>query len=195
MLFLYEKPHENFDEAIKSPFYADEINSFNLVASEGDGYSKVYTCVTAIVFAIIGGVAELLLIGLVCSSLILLIKPENKSEVLLMKKELIFAPVLLAVGVLLFLLKATGMTAHIVISVVGVLALIAYTVLTRKDWKIPALEVIMRGFYGIALITGIVINNVHGIVALSIIHKISAVLFVVLIIVLLAHKVITNKKA
>ena len=150
---------------------------------------------SAIVFAVIGAAVELVLIGLVCSSLILLMKSENKSEVSLMKKELIFAPVLLAVGVLLFLLKATGMTAHIVISVVGILALIAYTVLTRKDWKIPALEVIMRGFYGVALITGIVIKNVHGIAALSIIHKISAVLFVVLIIVLLTHKVITNKKA
>ena len=34
----------------------------------------------------------------------------------------------------------------------------------------------------VALITGAVIMNVHGIVALSIIHKISAVLFVVFLI-------------
>lgn len=186
--------NENFDEAIKAPFYADEINAFNLVASEGDGYSIIYTCMPAIIIAVVGGVAELLLIGLVCASLILLIKSENKTEVLSMKKDLIFAPVLLAIGVLLFLLKSTGMTAHIVISVVGILALIVYTALTRKEWKIPALEVVMRAFYGIALITGIVIKNVHGIAALSVIHKISAALFVVLIIVLLAHKVITNKK-
>lgn len=186
--------NENFDEAIKAPFYADEINAFNLVASEGDGYSIIYTCMPAIIIAVVGGVAELILIGLVCASLILLIKSENKTEVLSMKKDLIFAPVLLAIGVLLFLLKSTGMTAHIVISVVGILALIVYTALTRKEWKIPALEVVMRAFYGIALITGIVIKNVHGIAALSVIHKISAALFVVLIIVLLAHKVITNKK-
>ena len=112
-----------------------------------------------------------------------------------MKKDLIFAPIMLIVGVLLFLLRATGMTAHIVISVIGVLALIAYTVLTKKQWKIPVFEVLMRAFYGIALITGIVIMNVHGIVALSIIHKVSAVLFMGLIIVLLTHKVATNKKA
>ena len=31
-----------------------------------------------------------------------------------MKKDLIFAPVLLVIGVLLGLLKVTGMTAHIV---------------------------------------------------------------------------------
>ena len=112
-----------------------------------------------------------------------------------MKKDLIFTPAMLLVGVLLFLLRATGMTAHIAISVIGVLVLIAYTVLTKKDWKIPALEIIMRAFYGIALITGIVIMNVHGIVALSVIHKVCAVLFMALIIVLLTHKVATKKKA
>ena len=112
-----------------------------------------------------------------------------------MKKDLIFAPIMLLMGVLLFLLRATGMTAHIVISVIGVLALIAYTVSTKKKWKIPALEVLMRAFYGIALITGIVIMNVHGIAALAIIHKACAVLFMALIIILLTHKIATNKKA
>ena len=112
-----------------------------------------------------------------------------------MKKDLIFTPAMLLIGVLLFLLRATGMSAHIAISAVGVLVLIAYTVLTRKDWKIPALEIVMRMFYGIALITGIVIMNVHGIAAVSIIHKASAVLFMALIVVLLTHKVATNKKA
>ena len=112
-----------------------------------------------------------------------------------MKKDLIFAPIMLLIGVLLFLLRATGMTVHIVISVIGVLALIAYTVLTKKEWKIPALEVLMRAFYGIALITGIVIMNVHGIAALAIIHKACAVLFMALIIILLTHKIATNKKS
>lgn len=112
-----------------------------------------------------------------------------------MEKDLIFAPIMLLIGVLLFLLRATGMTAHIAISVVGILVLIAYTVLTKKDWKIPALEIIMRAFYGVALITGIVILNVHGIAALAVIHKVSAVLFMALIIVLLTHKLVTTKKA
>jgi hypothetical protein len=112
-----------------------------------------------------------------------------------MKKDLIFAPAMLLIGALLFLLRATGMTAHIAVSVIGVLVLVVYAVLTKKEWKIPALEIIMRAFYGIALITGIVIMNVHGIAALAIIHKASAVLFMVLMIVLLVHKVATNKKA
>ena len=112
-----------------------------------------------------------------------------------MKKDLIFAPVMLVIGVLLFLLRATGMTAHIAISVVGILVLAAYTAATKKDWKIPALEIIMRAFYGIALITGIVILNVYGIAALSIIHKASAALFVLLLVVLSVHKLIASKKA
>ena len=112
-----------------------------------------------------------------------------------MKKDLIFSSILLIVGLLLFLLRATGMTAHIAISVIGVLVLIVYAVLTRKEWKIPALEIIMRAFYGIALITGIVIMNVHGVAALAIIHKVSAALFVVALVVLFVHKLMKTKKA
>ena len=112
-----------------------------------------------------------------------------------MKKDLIFAPAMLIIGAFLFLLRTTGMTAHIAISVIGILVLIAYTVLTKKEWKIPALEVIMRAFYGVALITGIVIMNVHGIVALALIHKLSAVLFLAMLVVLLVSKAASNKKA
>ena len=112
-----------------------------------------------------------------------------------MKKDLIFSPIMIAIGVLLFLLRSTGLNAHIAISVVGVVTLIAYSVLTKKDWKLPALEIIMRAFYGIALISGIVIMNAHGIAAIAIIHKICAVLFMALLIILLTHKVATNKKA
>ena len=112
-----------------------------------------------------------------------------------MKKDLIFAPAMLVIGVLLFLLRATGMTAHIVVSVIGVLVLIAYAVLTKKEWKIPALEIIMRAFYGIALISGIVVLNEPGIAALAIIHKISAVLFLALLVVLFVSKAASKKKA
>ena len=111
-----------------------------------------------------------------------------------MKKDLIFAPVLLALGAALFLLRATGMTAHIAVSIVGVLVLAAYTVLSRRDWRFPALEIAMRAFYGIALITGIVLMNVKGIVALAIVHKAGAALFVASLAILLVHKLIASKK-
>ena len=111
-----------------------------------------------------------------------------------MKKDLIFAPILLLVGVALCLLKLTGMTAHIAISVVGIVALAVYTALTVKTWKIPALEIAMRAFYGIALITGVVIMNVDGLAALAIVHKVSAVVFMALIVVVLVSKAALNKK-
>lgn len=112
-----------------------------------------------------------------------------------MKKDLIFAPVMLIIGALLFLLKTTGMTAHIALSVIGVLVLIAYAVATKKDWKLPALEIIMRAFYGIALITGVVIMNISGIVALAVIHKASAMLFLALLVVLFVYKLASSKRA
>ena len=111
-----------------------------------------------------------------------------------MKKDFIFAPIMLVVGILLFLLRATGLTAHIVISVIGVALLVAYAVLTKKEWRIPALEIAMRACYGVALITGIVIMNVAGVAALAVIHKIFAALFVVLLIALFVHKIVASKK-
>ena len=110
-----------------------------------------------------------------------------------MKKDLIFAPILLLIGVALFLLKWTGLIAHIAVSVVGILALVLYTVLTKKEWKIPALEIVMRACYGIALITGIILMNLHGIAALAIAHKVGAALFVLLLAVVSAHKLIAKK--
>lgn len=111
-----------------------------------------------------------------------------------MKKDLIFAPVLLAIGVALGLLKLTGMTAHIALSVVGVLVLAAYTVLTRKEWKVLALEIAMRASYGIALVSGIALK-IRYIVAVGVVHKVFAALFVVALIALLVQKWITAKKA
>ena len=107
-----------------------------------------------------------------------------------MKKNLLFIIPMIVVAVLLFMLRATGMKVHIAVSVVGLVLLIAYTLATKKEWKCPALEIIQRVCYGIALITGVVLMNVHGIAAISIIHKISAILFAVLWIGVEVHKII-----
>jgi hypothetical protein len=101
---------------------------------------------------------------------------------------------LILIGILLFLMKTTGLGAHIAISIVGVLALGVYTSLTKKEWKIPALEVLMRLFYGIALIIGIVLMNVHGIAALALVHKICCGLFMALVVVLFVTKLATKKE-
>jgi phosphatidylserine synthase len=110
-----------------------------------------------------------------------------------MKKDIIFAPIMLLIGILMFMLKATGITAHIAISVAGILVLAAYTATTKKTWKIPALEILMRIFYGVALITGVVLMNVYGVAALSVAHKASAGLFVILLVILFVHKLIKTR--
>ena len=112
-----------------------------------------------------------------------------------MKKDLIFAPVLSLIAVVLFLLRFTGMSVHIAVSVVGAIVLVAYTVLTKKEWRIPALEIATRACYGVALITGVIIMKAHGIKALGIIHKMGATLFLVGIIALLLTKSLARKKA
>ena len=83
---------------------------------------------------------------------------------------------------------------HIVISIVGVIVLIAFTATTKSDWKIPVLEILMRLFYGVALITGIIVMNVHGVKVLTFIHRSTASVFIALLIGLCVHKLILNKK-
>ena len=107
-----------------------------------------------------------------------------------MKKNVLFLIPMVVIAALLFMLRATGMVAHIAVSVAGVLVLVAYALTTKKEWKCPALEVIYRALYAIALITGVVLINVHGTAVISIVHKISAVLFAVLLIVTEIHKTI-----
>ena len=111
-----------------------------------------------------------------------------------MKKDLIFAPILLAIGILLGLLKVTGLAAHIAISLVGVALLVVYAVLTKKEWKIPALEIAMRACYGVALITGIVVMKAAGVAVLAVMHKLFAMAFIVLLVALFAQKLVTSKK-
>jgi O-antigen/teichoic acid export membrane protein len=105
-----------------------------------------------------------------------------------MKKNTVFSALILIIGVLLFLLRATGMTAHIALSVVGLALLVVYTVMTKKEWKTPALEILMRLCYAIALISGVVMMNVHGVAVFAIVHKACAALFVILFVVLFALK-------
>jgi hypothetical protein len=112
-----------------------------------------------------------------------------------MKKDLIYAPAMLAVGILLFLFKATGLPVHIAVSVLGLFVLAAYTAVTKKGWKLPALEIIMRACYGVALITGPIVMKINDILALQIAHRASAALFGVLLVVLFVHKLIVNKKS
>ena len=107
-----------------------------------------------------------------------------------MKKNVLFLIPMIVVAVLLFMLRATGMKAHIALSVVGLVVLVAYALATKKSWKCPVLEILQRVCYAIALITGVVLMNVHGIAVVSIVHKLGAALFVILLIATEIHKAI-----
>ena len=111
-----------------------------------------------------------------------------------MKKNLLFLIPMIIVAVLLFMLRSTGIKVHFALSVVGLVLLIAYTVATKKEWKKPVLEILERVCYAIALVTGVVLMNVHGIEAVSIVHKISAALFVILLINTEIQKALKNNR-
>ena len=107
-----------------------------------------------------------------------------------MKKDLMFLVSMIIVSVLLFLLRFTGLIPHIVLSVIGLLIMIALTVKNTENWKIPALEIVMRVLYFVAIVSGGLIMKLHNLPALSIVHKVCAVLFVVLLLVLYIPKLI-----
>ena len=107
-----------------------------------------------------------------------------------MKKNLIFLVSMVIVSVLLFLLRYTGLVPHIIVSVIGLVLMISLTVKNTKSWKIPALEVIMRIAYFVAIVTGGLIMKIQNVPMLSVGHKIGAVIFVILLLVLYIPKVI-----
>ena len=107
-----------------------------------------------------------------------------------MKKNLLFVIPMIIVAVLLFMLRATGMKVHIAISVIGLLILAAYALATKKDWKCPALEILHRVCYAIALISGIALKGGGTFAAIPMVHKISAALFAVILVVTEIHKAI-----
>ena len=111
-----------------------------------------------------------------------------------LKKTLVFSALILIIGILLCLLKVTGMPAHIALAVAGLVLLVAHTVMTKKQWQVPALEILTRVCYGIALITGVVLMKVSGVAALAVVHKIGAAAFGVLFIVLFVLKLRSKAK-
>ena len=100
----------------------------------------------------------------------------------------LFFFLMLAISILLFLLRVTGMTAHIALSVVGIIALVAFAVITKKEWKKPALEILLRVLFAVAVITGIVILKIAAAPVVAIVHKVAAAAFVVVLLILYLPK-------
>ena len=105
-----------------------------------------------------------------------------------MNKNCLFMISMIAVSALLFLLRVTGLAAHIVVSVLGLVIMIPSTLKTKKEWTKAPLEILMRLMYLVAIVTGGMLMKVHGIAALGMVHKIGAALFLVLLLVLYIPK-------
>lgn len=83
----YEKEVEwinsNFEKAInpvETPFYAGKINAFGLTSEGPDGFKVDYDCSNAVVFAVVGGVVEAMLIALTCVSYLFWKKSKCKEQ-------------------------------------------------------------------------------------------------------------------
>lgn len=105
-----------------------------------------------------------------------------------MNKNRFFLISILVVTALLFLLRFTGLIPHIAVSVIGLAIMIPITLKTKSQWKIPTLEVIMRVMYLVAIISGGMLMKLFNIAALVTVHKVSAVAFLVLLLVLYVPK-------
>ena len=98
-------------------------------------------------------------------------------------KNKVFFFLMLAISILLFLLRVTGMAAHIALSVVGIVALVAFAVMTKKEWTKPALEILLRVLFAVAVISGIVMMATSAAAVVAIVHKAAAAVFVVMLLV------------
>lgn len=98
-------------------------------------------------------------------------------------KNKVFFFLMLAVSVLLFLLRVTGMGAHIALSVIGIVSPVAFAVMTKKEWQKPAFEILMRVLFAVAVISGIVILKGAAVAALAIVHKAAAAAFLVVLLI------------
>ena len=105
-----------------------------------------------------------------------------------MNKNRIFLIAMSVISVLLFLLRVTGRPAHFAIAAIGLVVMVPLTAATRKEWKKPAPEVLMRVMYLVALVTGGPLMKASDVPVLGIVHKVAAALFVVLLLVLYVPK-------
>ena len=97
-----------------------------------------------------------------------------------MNKNRFFLGAMLLVSILLFLLRLTGLVPHVIVSVIGLAVMIPITLKTKAEWTKPALEILMRVMYLVAIVTGGLLMKVHGVAALGIAHKAGAALLLAL---------------
>lgn len=103
------------------------------------------------------------------------------------------------VSILLFLLKFTGMNIHIFLGIAGLILTIVYTLMIKKDFKeytktSVVIEVLMRVFYAIALISGFLLKIIEVKLIVAKVHKIAAVIFSILLLITSIKKLMAKKQ-
>ena len=109
-----------------------------------------------------------------------------------MNKNRFFMISMLIINMLLSMMRITGLIPHIIVSVIGLTIMILLTIQTKSEWKKPALEILMRTLYLVAIISGGMLMKIHGVSVLGFVHKISSLLFLILLLILYIPK--WNKK-
>ncbi|MDO4739813.1 MAG: hypothetical protein Q4A66_04020 [Eubacteriales bacterium] len=110
-----------------------------------------------------------------------------------MNKNAIYLISMLVVLAALFLFRMTGLTAHIVLSVIGLVLSVVFTAATRKEWTMPALEIAMRVLFVLAFISGLLLVKGVNAPIIGVLHKVFPVLFAVLLVALNAKKAFAKK--
>ena len=116
-----------------------------------------------------------------------------------MIKTILYTIFMIIILILLFLLKVTGMKLHIVFGILALIITITYTLLIRKNLKEYSkksiiMEILMRICLAIALITGFLFKPFGTVFVISIIHKIAAIVFTILLLAININKIFIKKK-
>ena len=115
-----------------------------------------------------------------------------------MIKTILYAIFMTIISILLFLLKVTGMKLHIALGILAVIITIVYTLLIRKNLKEYSkkslvMEILMRICLAVALISGFLLKPFKAVFVISIIHKMAAIFFVILLFVININKIFIKK--
>ena len=115
-----------------------------------------------------------------------------------MLKTILYTISMIIISVLLFSLKITGMKMHIVLGLLALIITIVYTLLIRKSLKefskkSIVKEILMRVCLAIALISGFLLKPFGTVLVISIVHKIAAIVFTMLLLVININKIFIKK--
>lgn len=115
------------------------------------------------------------------------------------KKQKIFMVILLAMLVLLFMERLTGEIVHAVLGLALVILVAVHMYRLRETWKhrsmaVRVTDIVLLVLMVLLVLTGILAHPMRDVMAVKILHKLSAVLFVIGVIAHIVQHVRAKKK-